>query len=271
MGHAGAALELLLQKDAATATRLAAELERTNTERRAATESAQSAAEAALAGHTDEPILVFSASGLSVGVIGLVAGRLARQYYRPAAVVRIDGDLARGSARSIPEFDVVAALEDEQDLLVRFGGHAQAAGFTVETRRLDELVSRLRKSAATALRDVDLRPTLHIDAVIRPDELGWGLHDALAQLEPFGEGNRRPRLLLHDARISAKRLVGSEHVRFVVETGGEAGSMDAIAFNAGDRLRVMGDRVDLVCSLRLNKWRGRRNLELLIDDMAAPA
>jgi single-stranded-DNA-specific exonuclease len=185
-------------------------------------------------------------------------------------VIQIDGDEARGSARSIPEFDVVAALDDASDWLVRYGGHARAAGFTVKTAELDRLLEHLTSAAGQAMRGVDLRPTLEIDAVARAEHVGWPLYEALAQLEPFGEANPRPLLLMHDVAISNPRVVGGSHLRFVAEAADELGSIDAIAFGAGDRASRLGSRIDLVCSLRLNKWRGRRNLELLVEDMATP-
>jgi single-stranded-DNA-specific exonuclease len=271
MDDARLALELLLTRDAGDATALAARLEAHNEARRAATDAAVTAAEAALAERTDAPFLFYADGSVALGVTGLVAGRLTSRHYRPSAVARIDGDVARASARSIPEFNITAALDEVSDRLVRFGGHARAAGFTARTGDLGAVVAHLTSRAAAAFEGCDLRPVLDIDAVVAGSDLDWPLFDALACLEPIGEGNPRPLLLWRAAPVASPRPVGAGHLRFVVETPPPVGSLDAIAFGGGPRLTALGDRADLVFSLEANTWQGNRRLELRIEDMAAPS
>jgi single-stranded-DNA-specific exonuclease len=267
MGDAAAALRLLLAPDEPTAAPLAAELEAANDQRRAATEQALLAAEAALAGRGELPFVFFADTAVALGVVGLVAGRLAERHYRPAAVVRVEGELARGSARSIPEFDIVAALDEVADLLVRHGGHARAAGFTVRSADVATLESRLRELAGQALDGRDLRPTLAIDAEVQAAELDMALLEAVERLEPFGEGNPRPLLLWRRAPVQAVRRVGEKHLKFRLR--GPRGELDAISFGHGDRGRRVPsglDAVDVVFSLHLSRWGGVPHLELRVRD-----
>jgi single-stranded-DNA-specific exonuclease len=272
MDDADAALALLLAPDAAAARRKADVLEIRNRARRNATDRALSAANAHLADRADEPFLMYADGDVALGVAGLVAGRLAERHCRPVAVLKVDEDRARGSARSIPGFDLVAALEEVRGLLVRFGGHARAAGFTVRTADLAELEARLRELAADALTGRDLRPLLQIDAEVQLADLDWPLHAALEGLAPFGEGNPEPLLVVRDVPVTGARAVGVNHLKFVVEGGPGVGSLDAIAFRQADRLPALAavERADVVFHLQVNEWRGVRRLEMRVEDLATP-
>jgi len=268
MDSAQPALDLLLATDKTKAYRLARLLDSANDDRRAATETAVAAAEAALAGRTTEPFLFHVDPNVELGVTGLVAGRLAGRHYRPAAVLRLDGDTARGSARSIPDYDVLQGLDAVAHLLVRHGGHARAAGFTVSAGQLDLVRRLLVEHAARALRDVDLRPTLGLTAEVGPGDLDARLYEALAELEPFGEANPRPLLAVRGARVAGAKVVGRGHLRLSIGNTPQ-GAMDAIAFGMADRLPDLGREVDLAASLRVNTWSGASRLELRVEDLAA--
>lgn len=266
------ALDLLLTRDAAEAARLAASIERHNTERRAAQDEAAQAAEARLAGHTDAPFLLDVSPDVPLGVVGLVAGRLVERHYRPAAVLRIDGDVARGSARSIPEFDMVAGLDQVADLLLRHGGHARAAGFTVHRSNLGALRDRLSALAAEALRGLDLRPALDIAAEVEAADVDWPLAAALEALEPYGQGNPAPLLVWRGASVLSRRTFGSarQHLGLRLDGGRTSGPLEAVAFHRGADFGAIGDRIDVVFTLGVNVWQGTRRLELKVEDLAAP-
>jgi single-stranded-DNA-specific exonuclease len=208
---------------------------------------------------------------VALGVVGLVAGRLADRHYRPAMVARVDGELARGSARSVPEFHITDALEQVADLLLRFGGHARAAGFTVRTADLPELERRVTGLAEAALAGLDLRPALDIDAELALGDLDWGLYQALAALEPTGEGNPPATLLLRATPVAASRVVGSGHLKLVLAAGPDGQPMEAMAFNQATRRAEVGRAVDLVCGLHANAWNGVTRLELRVQDLAPPS
>lgn len=268
MADATTALDALLAPDDAEAARLAAILEHHNRERRAATDVALEAALADLAGRTDAPLLAYASPDVALGVIGLVAGQLSQAHYRPTAVFKVEGDWARASLRSIPEFSVIEALDAIAPLLERHGGHDRAGGLTTRAERIPAVCDALGAHAAAALAPHDLRPALDIDAEVALDDIGDGLFRRLQALEPFGEGNPPPLLLCRDVAVGAKRLVGERHLKLLLPTW--HGTLEAMAFGQGDRLAEVGARVDLVFGLRENVWRGQRTIELEVRDFAPP-
>jgi single-stranded-DNA-specific exonuclease len=273
MDDAASALALLEAPDSETALPLARVLEAENQRRRSAMRIALDAASLRVEAEGSLPsFLVDADEGLPLGVVGLVAGRLSERYYRPAAVIRIEGELARGSARSIAEFDLIAAMDRIAPIFLRHGGHARAAGFTLRSEDLPRLRELLEAQADAALEGKDLRPTLDIAALVSPQDIDWGLQAAIEALEPFGEGNPQPRLCWLDAPVGLARTVGADggHLKLVLEGGAGRGSIDAIAFGRGADRDLLGDRVDLVFTLDVNEWRGKRRLQLMVEDLAAP-
>jgi single-stranded-DNA-specific exonuclease len=249
-------------------------LESYNKRRRALTDAAMQTALARITDDPDGPYLYFVADeGFQPGIVGLVAGKLTGESYRPSAVVEIGPDESRGSARSIPEVDISAALDSVSDLLLRYGGHSRAAGFTVATERLDELRVALTGAIATQLADIDpgmLRPTLEIDAEVPYAALDWALVDQFARLEPTGQANPQPLLLCRSVRVREARAVGQKkHLKLVLDAGPRSRVLDGIAFGFGEMARQLSDgsRLDLVFGLEVNVWQERRRLQLNIQDL----
>ncbi len=273
LAHAELAYRLLRTDDPTDAYLLATELEALNVQRRSLTEKAQTEAEQQLAPRlaADTSLLFVRSPNLSSGIVGLVAGKLTERYYRPAVVVEEGPEESRGSARSIAEFDISAALDQVSEYLVRHGGHSRAAGFTVPTRDLAALEEGLSRLAAAALgaRD-DLRPTLWIDAEARLSQLDWGLRDQFIRLEPTGYGNPAPLLWSRDVRVRDLRVVGGgKHLKLIVDSGPQTPVVDAIAFGQGEWASVLQQQrlVDLVYYLEANEWNGRQALQLNVQDM----
>ncbi len=271
MADAQAALELLTTHDVARAKQLARVLDDRNGERRAATARAVEAAEAQIAKEGQDSLLWFADEDLPLGVLGLVAGRLVDRHYRPAAVVRIDGERARGSARSIPDLDITALLESASDLLTRFGGHGQAAGFALAATNVPKLAERLREAARRELAGRDTRPSLLVDAPLPLRLVDLATCDALEGLSPFGHGNPRPRFWVRAVVVSRLSVVGSDHLRFRVANDERPEGVAAVAFGQAERLgelRLAG-RVDLVAHLARDAWAGQTMAQLEVIDMAA--
>ena len=267
-----AAYELLTTDDFDQATLLARELQDLNTRRQDETKLAeQLARELATLGMDDlEPPLLFAAhDSFLPGIVGLVAGRLAEEFYRPAIVVEINSDNGecRGSCRSIPEFDIVHALDQCADLLVRHGGHTQAAGFTVRHENLDDLRMRLYELAADALLDEELRPSIEIDVAVPVDYLTLDLAMELARLEPTGHKNPQPLLATYNVPVIDARPVGRDNAHLKLTLGESPMRLDAIAFRWGARAYDLPRRVDVVYHLEVNEWNGRRRPQLNIRDM----
>ncbi len=267
------ALRLLLASDMTEALPLARQLDRLNVERREMTTTIQAQAREIIVRQETLPPLLFAAtSDFPSGVVGLAASRLVDEFYRPAAVVAIQGEFSKGSARSIPEFHITEALDEVADLLVHHGGHAAAAGFTVRTEHLAALEARLVALAREKLRGLPLTPSLTVDAEVQLDTLSWDVYHKLDRLRPFGFGNPVPRFVSRYVRVHSARAVGREgqHLKLTLEDA-RGRLWDAIAFRQGEWIGRLPDRVSVAYTLERNEWRGRVSLQLNILDIHHPA
>ncbi len=258
--HANIALELMLAEDIFRANPLAEQLDALNRERQQMTEEALALADELL-GSSDDPLLMIGSEKISAGIVGLVAARIADARHRPAVVFERGAERSRASCRSIPEFDIVAAIRKEKHLLVRHGGHRAAAGFTVRNEDIDELRNRLVNTAAEMLSGEQLRPVLDIDAEIPLAALTGIEVKGLMRFEPCGQGNRKPVLMSRGVQLAETRQVGRDQSHLKVKLKQGAITWPGIAFRRGD-LELSG-QVDIVYSLN-REWKSDRvELELL--------
>lgn len=268
--HARTAYKLLSTYYPGEADELAARLEATNRERQKLTDEMVMRARELVALLPPGEFILFAGSpDFPEGIIGLIASKLQEEAYRPAiAITQQAGGTMRGSARSIPEFNIVAALDECADLLVRHGGHAAAAGFTVENSSYEALSSRLRDIAARELSALELQPTLHVDAEAGLGDMNWKLLEELEQLAPFGHGNREPLFLSRSVLVRGARLVGTDHLALLVTDGVVV--WDAIAFRQKELLPLLSPlpkAVDMVYSLSSRVWGGEPRLQLEVRDL----
>ena len=268
LAEAEAAYRLLITSDPAEAEELAGTLDGLNRERQRRTREAHELARRKVLEAQDDGLVLFAADpGFSAGIVGLVASRLLDEFYRPAVVVEMGERVSRGSCRSIDGFDITKALEACDELLVRYGGHAAAAGFEVANRNMDALARRLRGIAAGQLTADDLVPVLSVDAEAPLSEMSWDLLEALSQLEPCGCGNRQPIFVSRGVRVRRPRAVGREgkHLKLALSDG--RATWDAIAFRQGAWAGRLPPVVDVAYHLELNEWQGRRRLQLNVQDI----
>ena len=258
--RADAGVELMLTEDEKRAEEIAVELSRANSERRKAEREVDTAAEAALGALPDElreaSGLVLAGEGWHPGVIGIVASRLVERHHRPTVVISLDGEGGgRGSGRSIPGFDLHAALEACSEHLDGFGGHRAAAGLQLRAENLDAFRAAFAAHASEVLRPEDLRRTERIDAMVGGASLGLDLAEELGRLAPFGMGNPGVRLLVPAAQVSDVRAMGEgKHSRFSLHSG----SHQAVGVAFGKPSLGVGadDRVDAAVRLEVNHWNG---------------
>jgi single-stranded-DNA-specific exonuclease len=265
--HAKTAYELLMAEDLGQARTLAETLGRTNHERQSLLEEQVALAMTDLAREPLEPLLIVQGPDYHEGIVGLIASRLREAFYRPTLVLRADAETARGSARSVDGFHITHALDSCSDLLMRYGGHAQAAGFTLASDRLPEFRRRLQDYAAEHLAESALTPRLLVDAIVPLGALTPDVVSALATMEPFGKGNPEPLLASLGARIRSMNAVGQDgkHLRLNIHQANT--SLPCIAFRQGallDQYRP-GDRIDLVYRPSMNHWQGRSTLQLVVE------
>ena len=253
--HANDALRVLSTVDEDEARTLAVHLDELNQRRRELTEEAyKNVRERMSQDDVDAPVIVAGAPDIPAGIVGLVAGRLVDEFYRPSFVYSSYGDgLLRGSARSIEEFDVDGALKQCSELLTRFGGHHRAAGFSALESNLPAFRDRLRDLAVKGLDGVDLRPTLAIDAEGAPSRIAADINSHMAKLEPFGEGNRKPVFLANDMRVMSSRKVGDgSHLRLSLAEPGSDKEWNAIAFRQGDKATQAKGEIDVAFQFQTN-------------------
>jgi single-stranded-DNA-specific exonuclease len=262
------AVELLLAKDGTSAWESAGKLDRLNRERQdLTTETLELARANALEKRQSEDLLVAIDAQFHEGVVGLAAGRLVDEFYRPALVARLEEDVLRGSARSIPEFHITEALQACGDLLLKFGGHAQAAGFSLLAENREAFVSRLSKLAATSLGGLELIPSLEIDAELDFDELDYELMAFIDRLQPCGQANPYPVFSSSGVEILSKRVVGKggRHLKLTVRQSGRV--FDAIAFGFGEQIGDLPERVEMAYRIERNEFRGIVSLQLNVQDV----
>jgi single-stranded-DNA-specific exonuclease len=271
LGHPREALELLLTEDPAEGRRLAHSLEELNRERQAVEGRILREAVAQVEAWPPEQHArrAYAVAGADwhEGVIGIVASRLVERYHRPVVLIAgTDGDW-KGSGRSIPTFDLHAALGACAGLLGRWGGHRAAAGLSIAEENVDAFAEAFAEQAATVLDEEDLAPVASIDAVVaRGADLSLDLCAELARLAPFGLGNPAPTLLAPGCGLAELATVGDgKHLRFRVRRDGrDAGS--AIAFGQGSRLEVLRPDAlyDVAFRLEENHWNGTVSPQLVV-------
>lgn len=262
------ALRLLTTRDPAEAESLAHDLDAANRERQRLTRVTVERARLLGLGPGPIPALIFAAHAeFNAGVVGLAAGRLTEEYYRPAIVASIGEETTRASARSIPGVHITEMLDACADLLVQHGGHAVAAGFTVRNENLEIVVERLRSSANATLGGSDPRPRLEIDAEARFADLDGALMTFIERLEPCGIGNPVPVFASREVTVVQRRAVGSDgsHLKLTLREGGRI--FDAIAFRQGHLAEALPTRVDVAYQLERNLYMGVETPQLNVQDI----
>jgi single-stranded-DNA-specific exonuclease len=218
----------------------------------------------------DRPCVILAREGWHAGVVGIVASRLVEMYWRPVVLLTIEGDTAHGSGRSIDELHLHEALTACSSHLIKFGGHARAAGLRLHRRDLEAFERAFTEVAAAKMRLEGLAPTVEIDGEIELSSITRALVDELTRLAPFGEGNREPLFAARNLAVrSGVRRMGSagRHLAFWVRQGEAA--VRATAFGQGeaeDELRRSG-KCSIAFVPRLNRWRGTENVELDVRDI----
>lgn len=281
VGAADLGTRLLSTDDALEARQIAGELDRLNDERRQIEAQVLEEAIAEVeATNSNAPLIFVAKQGWHAGVIGIVASRLKERYGRPALVAAIDNGIVKGSGRSAAGVALGATIiaARQAGLLVNGGGHAMAAGFTVETSKLDALRDFLAARIAEALGGQEPVPELGIDGALACAAATPDFAALIERMAPFGTGNAEPRFAFANLRVLRANLVGKEqsHVSCILGDGAGMGRLKAIAFRAAESslgpalLRSQGAGFHIAGHVRADNWQGREGVQLLIDD-AAPA
>ena len=270
LGSARISLDLLTAASLDVAELLADELESKNSERRALSDhgvaDAQRQVESGLNSNAETSIVIAESEAWAPGILGLIAGKLADSYHRPAIAISIGAAASRASARSIPGFDIVEALGTCRDMFVRFGGHPRAAGFTMPTSSLPVFKRRIMAVADERLRDADLTPEIEIDCEVTPVLPANNNLAFIESLSPFGEGNPAPVFLTRNARVDGARRVGRDERHLKMRVWHAGAAWDAIAFGQGAMIDASRNSIDLVYTVGLDYWSGTPTSQLTVLD-----
>lgn len=286
--HANSALNLLIVKDEQEAKNLAEELNNRNSERQKVTEELMSSAESQINPENIEKIIIVKNSkedAWNEGVIGLVAGKLSEKYYRPSVVIAKTSEvfedehgqkkeIYKGSGRSIEGFNLVEALEENKDILYKYGGHPMAGGFSIiGDHNMLLFVDRLRERADKILDEKTLTPKIKIDLELDFEDINDLLIEGLEEMAPFGQSNPAPKMASFDVKIIDAVKMGNEgqHIkfRFLDDKKNSLKNFWGISFGGTKKYSELsvGDRVSVVYNLEFNNFNGNRDIQLKIVDI----
>lgn len=271
MGDPNLALDLLMEDDPDRAASLAADLDAVNQRRRMQTDDVIAAAYAQIStipGWETRPLFALHDRGWLGGLLGSVASRLGEEFGRPVLMFRNDGGILHGSARSVPGFDLVDGLSELDELLIRYGGHGQAAGITLPLDNLSHLVDGLSEQIGDAGLSIPVPPRIAIDDDLIEPDLTIQTVNEIKQLEPFGNANELPHVRIRGMRLDRYSTMGRDnsHLRLNLLLGRK--SLTGLLWGGAERSReLLGARtVDVVGILEINHWNGRESLQLVLDD-----
>ena len=273
MDHANTAFNLLRETDRPKARDLALELEGNNQARQKETGRIVEEIRILAKNMFKDKKFIFAVSPhFPTGIVGLSAGRITDEFNKPTAVINKGEEESTGSFRSIPQINIIESIEKCSDLLVKFGGHSQAAGVTVKNENLDKFFEKMNSIIEEELKDKDITPILEIDAEIFPKDLDFELTKALKEFEPFGEGNREPIFLMKNLEVSELKKVGNgeKHLKLLLKAqDGTPKIFEAIGFNMTNgfsHLRI-GDKADFVFTISEDNWNGNKKIQLKLIDL----
>ncbi len=272
LADANEAVDLLLTDDQVEADRLVNYLDSLNRERRGEQERVYQEAQEMI-DESEElqqaSALVVDSEGWHVGVVGIVASHLLERYHRPAMVLVHEGDQARGSARSVEGFDIAEALQSCSDLLVKHGGHAAAAGLTIQRKNLPAFRQRMNDLVVDVLGPDGWQARLRADAVVDLAEIDESLLEDLQALEPCGQDNPQPQFVTRDVEVTSCRRVGSQEHHLKLKVDSDSCRWDCIGFGLGNAASwiELGQRIDICFTPEFNEYMGARELQLRLESV----
>ena len=272
MAHGKLAHDLLMERDRAKARGLALELEAYNLARqKQSQEITDLVLQLAESKYRGKKFVFAAGPEYPLGIVGLVAGRVAHETGKPTCILQTVGEVSRGSFRSIPGLNIIEVLERCSDVIEKFGGHNQAAGMTIRNEYLDAFYERFNALVEEALKGIETQPELIIDRAIHPNDLSLDLVQRLDTLQPFGEGNPEPVFAMRKVRLAAVRKVGKDekHWKLSVERTAQGAPIDVVGWSLAMRFPDLrpGMELDLAGTVAVNSWNGRESVQMILKDI----
>lgn len=271
--HANLAYNLIVEKDTSKARVFALELEASNTERQKVTQKIVDEVKILADNMFKDKKFIFAVGEhFPIGVVGLVAGKIVQQFNKPTAIFQKSEGESKGSFRSIPQINIIETIGECKELLVRHGGHSQAAGVTVKNENLEKFYEKMNQLISQKLEGTDLAIEIKIDGEVGGSDVDFDLVDDLEKLMPFGEGNTEPILAMRNLIVQEKRVLGNgeKHIKlFLTPTDGSPKVFEAVSFNGYDKYKhvVAGSKVDIACNVQKDEWNGNKKIQLMLVDL----
>ncbi|PJA86801.1 MAG: single-stranded-DNA-specific exonuclease RecJ [Candidatus Moranbacteria bacterium CG_4_9_14_3_um_filter_42_9] len=273
MDHASISFNLIMEKEQTRARELALEVEDTNQSRQKITGEIVRGVRALAENSFKDKKLIFAANiHWRVGILGLIAGKIADEFRKPTAIFQKQDTEFVGSLRSIPQVNIIEALEKCSELLVKFGGHAQAAGVRVAHDKMEKFYEKLDGIIERELSGKDISPEIEIDMEIKLQDISWDMIADIKKMEPFGEGNSEPVFLAKDAVVEGIKIVGNgnKHIKLTLRANsGGPKIFEAIGFGMGEKFSSLkpGDVIQMVFNLQEDEWNGSKKMQMKIIDL----
>jgi single-stranded-DNA-specific exonuclease len=222
--------------------------------------------------HAEDPVIVLSADSAEHGVTGIIASRISKEFCKPTIIIVKDGSIGVGSGRGGDNFDLVALVSNCSDLLMKYGGHPSAVGFTINTENIEPFISRVHDIVSSDLGSLQGKSTLEIDAQLSPGDVTFDLLEELEIFEPSGVGNELPKFSMLGTAVINPASIGKEgeHLKFFIPT--RSGTITVLGWSfatRGFRILEKSDLIDIVVSIEENRFRGERTIQLILHDMRA--
>tara|TARA_B110000881_G_scaffold136291_1_gene119999 strand:- start:200 stop:1981 length:1782 start_codon:yes stop_codon:yes gene_type:complete len=274
VGKCSHGANLLLNNNAANAFKLAVELENYNNERQEIEKEALQRVLKKIK-NISEPVLILSDENLHEGIIGIVASRIKEKYNKPTIIISTTGDLSKGSARSIFGFDIGSVIIGavQNGILIKGGGHKMAGGFTIHTNKIKEFNKFANDRFRKLKIDLAEEKKIFIDSVIASTAINIEFYNKVNNLAPFGSGNSEPKFIIEDLKPINSIIVGKNHIKSILLSK-NGSTIKTIAFNATENdlgaylLAKNNKSFDIAGKLSLNEWKGKKNVEFIIDDIS---
>ena len=273
MDHANISYKLLIEKNTAMARTMALEIESKNQERQKITgEITREVKILAENMFRDRKFIFAENEHWQVGILGLVAGKITDEFNKPAVILQKQEREYVGSLRSIPQINIIEVLEECEDLIVKFGGHSQAAGVRVAHDKIEKFYAKMERIISKRLAGKNIMPEIGIDLEIGAEDINWDLVSEIKKMEPFGEGNEEPVFLMKNMLVDGLKIVGNGNKHLKLALRFQSGSpkiFDAIGFGFGEKFPDLmpGSVVDIVFNLQEDEWNGNKKIQLKLIDL----
>ncbi|MCF6514907.1 single-stranded-DNA-specific exonuclease RecJ [Lactobacillus sp. S2-2] len=275
MGDANVGVELLTTIDENRAKQLADDTDKNNIKRKELVDYIAKEAEkiANSEENQNKKALILAGKDWQTGVLGIVASKIVSKFNKPTIILGIDSktNVAKGSGRSVDGFDLFKGLDGSRDLMEAFGGHEMAVGLTIKADKINELSSSLEERANQQNFELSNKPNLPIAISISSDEINMQLYQDIQKLSPFGNNNEYPKLEIIPSEISKVSVMGKTNEHLKIELKSKNDSIAAVAFGKGNEANEINNVIDnlkIAGHLNLNEWKGKKNIQIMIDDLA---